>query len=195
MPSRPLNVHHPRYGATPVTSDTHLTAKERAELDKQHTRFLKADGHQIFPQSALRADPFKQCVMSHFAEGLTFYVDRLGPCARCSRPFIFYALEQQYWYETLGFPVDIAQCVACVECRKSNQALRRALRTYETHSSATALSAEQARLLVKATIALIDESLLKNRSKAHTVRKLCSKALEKNELTALESAISNMKDQ
>ena len=58
------------------------------------------------------------------------YVDIEKACRDCGRPFLFFAQEQKYWFEELGFYVD-ADCVKCVECRKTEQRLKHLVREYE----------------------------------------------------------------
>ena len=81
----------------------------------------------IFPESAIPADVRKQTfsTMSH----RHWYVDTLRDCLRCKRPFLFFAREQQYWYETLRFRVE-ADCHECVECRASLRTIRQRLKRY-----------------------------------------------------------------
>ena len=47
----------------------------------------------------------------------------------CHRPFIFFAKEQRYWFETLRFLVD-ADCVHCPDCRRESRTVQRRLRRY-----------------------------------------------------------------
>ncbi|MCY0992087.1 zinc-ribbon domain containing protein [Nannocystis sp. ILAH1] len=80
-----------------------------------------------FPETAIPADVRKQnfSTMSH----LHWYVDTLRDCWMCKRPFLFFAREQQYWFETLRFRVE-ADCHECVECRASLRTVRRRLKRY-----------------------------------------------------------------
>jgi Probable zinc-ribbon domain len=81
----------------------------------------------IFPESAIPADHSKQnyTTMSH----VHWYVDTLRDCRVCRRPFLFFAREQQHWYETLRFRLEV-ECYECVECRASLRTVRRRLLRY-----------------------------------------------------------------
>ena len=59
-----------------------------------------------------------------------YYVDMLKKCRSCRRHFIFFAAEQQYWYETLKFYID-SECINCPECRQS---IRRRKNDWECYS-------------------------------------------------------------
>jgi len=80
-----------------------------------------------FPESAIPADVRKHnfTTMSH----MHWYVDTLRDCRTCKRPFLFFAREQQHWYETLRLRVEV-ECIDCVECRASLRTMRRRLKRY-----------------------------------------------------------------
>jgi hypothetical protein len=59
-----------------------------------------------------------------------YYFDLKRECVDCGRPFIFFAEEQKYWYETLGFALD-SKCVRCIDCRNRQHGLERQRRRYE----------------------------------------------------------------
>ncbi|WP_146406829.1 zinc-ribbon domain containing protein [Allorhodopirellula heiligendammensis] len=69
------------------------------------------------PETAIEARPSQQIKATI---PVTHYVDLKRRCRDCSRPFIFFAEEQQYWCETLHFYVG-ADCVRCTECRKEQR--------------------------------------------------------------------------
>jgi hypothetical protein len=108
-------VPHPRYGDAVVPSGCKESASE------VQSSFWRYGTDTIFPESAIKADTSRQNY-TVFPRG--YYADVLKQCRTCQRPFIFFAREQQHWYEVLGFYVD-ADCVHCPECRRSNQQLRR----------------------------------------------------------------------
>lgn len=113
-------VPHPRYGTEIVPSGQvgdEDVIPEPPEWSKD----------VIFPESAIPADVLRQnySTMSH----LHWYVDTLRDCRMCKRPFIFFAREQQFWYETLRFRVEV-DCRECFECRASLRAVRRRLKRY-----------------------------------------------------------------
>ena len=49
---------------------------------------------------------------------VTHYYDLDLECRDCGRRFIFFAEEQKYWYEELGFDLN-SGCVRCHPCRKA----------------------------------------------------------------------------
>ena len=113
-------VPHPRYGTDVVPSGRvgdDDVIREPPEWSRDVT----------FQESAIPADVGKQnfSTMSH----LHWYVDTLRDCRMCKRPFLFFAREQQYWYEELRFRVE-ADCHECVECRASLRTVRRRLKRY-----------------------------------------------------------------
>jgi hypothetical protein len=105
-------VDHPRYGNQPILSGENYSMGEVRSAFWQYSSLLYVQ-KLIFPQSAIRADVAKQ---KYGYSPRPLYVDIARPCRTCHRWFLFYALEQKYWFETLGFFVD-ADCVNCQECR------------------------------------------------------------------------------
>ena len=105
-------VDHPRYGNQPVLSGENYTLGEVRSAFWQYSSSVYGQ-KLIFPQTAIRADVTKQ---AYGCSPRGLYVDIARPCRTCGRWFIFYALEQKYWFETLGFFVD-ADCVNCQDCR------------------------------------------------------------------------------
>jgi hypothetical protein len=105
-------VDHPRYGNQPIRSN------EGHSRDAVRRAFWQYGGvpHEqlvIFPETAIRADLSKQ---RYGYSPRMLYVDIARPCRKCGRWFLFFALEQQYWFESLGFFCD-SDCVHCQECR------------------------------------------------------------------------------
>ena len=112
-------VDHPRYGNQPILSGEHHTLGEVRRSFWQYCRTHYVQ-QMIFPETAIRANMMKQKA-GYSPRGL--YVDIAKPCRKCRRWFIFHALEQKYWFETLGFFVD-ADCVHCQECRHVEHELK-----------------------------------------------------------------------
>ncbi len=81
-------------------------------------------------ERTIAADPAKQH-RSDAVSGtsLASYTDQLLTCRQCGRVFYFFAEEQRYWYEVLGFWLD-ARCVHCPVCRRKRQRLRALQRSY-----------------------------------------------------------------
>lgn len=61
---------------------------------------------------------------------VTHYFDLVRQCVDCNRRFIFFAAEQQHWYEELKFGLN-SDCIRCVPCRKQHQGLGRTRQRYE----------------------------------------------------------------
>ena len=101
-------VPHPRYGSQPITSG-HVYSKD--EIESAHWRYASL---KYFPETAIPAEAEKQ----NYAEySRKLYVDIEESCKGCQREFIFFALEQKYWFEELKFWVD-SHCIKCINCRK-----------------------------------------------------------------------------
>jgi Probable zinc-ribbon domain len=117
-------VAHPRYGQRP-----RLTGLN-PELDYlTGTVFI----HWHSPlgcrieNTAIVADTSKQLPATI---PVTHYLDAKRQCRECGRQFLFFALEQKYWYEELGFGLN-SDCVRCITCRKQQQGLALAQVRYE----------------------------------------------------------------
>ncbi|MEM7190740.1 MAG: zinc-ribbon domain containing protein, partial [Pseudomonadota bacterium] len=119
-------VDHPRYGNTPIRSRTPITEGEmRAAYWGYNRRHLPDIIY--FPETAIRADPSRQYAGYGWRR---YYVDIARTCRTCRRWFLFFALEQQHWYEELGFFID-ADCVECQECRYSRHGQLARIARYE----------------------------------------------------------------
>ena len=116
-----LYVDHPRYGSKPVPSGYKYSTEE---IDRAHWRYSSLE---YIPETAIPANTDKQ-EYSVFPRSL--YVDIVETCEVCHRPFIFFAREQQYWFETLGFWID-AHCTRCCECRRKEHEIKSMQRKYE----------------------------------------------------------------
>jgi len=103
-----MYLNHPRYGNRPITTNTSVTIEE---IEKGHWRYSSL---KYFPNTAILADIKKQ---NYAIFPRTLYVDIEEQCETCSKVFIFFAQEQQYWFETLRFWVD-SHCTHCFECRR-----------------------------------------------------------------------------
>ncbi|MEM5550129.1 zinc-ribbon domain containing protein [Pseudoalteromonas neustonica] len=71
-------------------------------------------------------DPRKQryCIYPR-----NLYIDIQKQCVDCHRPFIFFAKEQQYWFEELTFWIE-AHAIKCFECTKKSREINRLQITY-----------------------------------------------------------------
>jgi hypothetical protein len=84
------------------------------------------------PNTAIKADQSKQLNAPgagwHGAT-IAYYFDVRRVCRDCQRPFIFFAEEQQYWYEELALPLEV-DCVRCHACRRDQRELERLRKRY-----------------------------------------------------------------
>jgi hypothetical protein len=86
---------------------------------------------------------------------VTHYFDIERTCRECGRSYIFFAAEQKYWYEDLGFGLD-SDCARCVECRKKEQGIARDRETYETLSHVAERTTEQSLEMADICLKLIE---------------------------------------
>lgn len=114
-------VIHPRYGDRPILSDERWT---EAEIRRAFWRY---GSQRIFPETAIKANIARQ---KYGYSPRRVYVDVEKRCRSCGRKFLFFALEQQYWFEVLQFFVD-ADCVHCQDCRHLTHLFRQKIAEYE----------------------------------------------------------------
>jgi hypothetical protein len=108
-------VEHPRYGRKPRTTSLNPKDEYPVVLSWRSTK------HSRIPFTAVEANPQKQ---NKPTVPITHYFDEKRVCESCKRPFLFFAQEQKYWYEEIGFGLD-SDCVRCHLCRKRQRGLRR----------------------------------------------------------------------
>ena len=166
--TEPLDlVPHPRYGTHPRPSGYSVTEAQIRESFWRHSRDV------LFPETALPANPDNQ----NFAVfPRRYYVDVLRTCRSCHRPFIFFAREQRYWYETLRFFVD-ADCVLCPVCRRESRSTQRRLRRYSDLFAKTSPSRKELMFLVDDAVCLLERGVLKNLSNVGSVKNRALKAI------------------
>lgn len=103
------------------------------------------------------------------------YTDQLLTCRKCNRKFYFFAAEQKYWYENLGFWVD-ARCVNCFECRLATHKVKKLQKEYELLQklkSPSLLEVKRYRIVAKT---LIKIGCMKDSLKINKLGKQVSKA-------------------
>ncbi|MEM9764411.1 MAG: zinc-ribbon domain containing protein [Pseudomonadota bacterium] len=114
-------VVHPRYGDRPILSDEDWSAEEIRRA------FWRHGSSKFFPETAISANIARQncgyCPRR-------VYVDIEKRCLTCGRFFLFFALEQRFWFEQLGFFVD-ADCVHCQDCRHEQHLFKASRREYD----------------------------------------------------------------
>ena len=159
-PSLPLDiVAHPRFGSQPMVSGQQVDLET---IKRGHWQYADAS---LFPQSVLAADVSRQ----NFAlYPRVFYVDMLVHCRECQRPFLFFAKEQQHWYEELGFYVD-ADCVHCPVCRKKFHRQQALLKRYGRLVALQQPTRKELMQLVDDTVALLRSGHLKNTQRLSTL--------------------------
>jgi len=179
------NVSHPRFGTKPIDSGSKV---DRRTLQDTYYGYR---GERIYPESAILADATRQ---NHSVFPRKYYVDIQKTCRDCKRPFIFFALEQKYWYETLGFYVD-SDCVRCPECRKNDQHAKRHREVLSKYMNAPPTKSRALIALLEAGVYLWKSGELKN---THSLRKLRNLAHAeakthpvREELDSLVEALSN----
>lgn len=161
-------VPHPRYGSASTSSGYGFSEEE------VRAAFYGYQDATIFADSAIPADVSRQnfTTMSH--RGL--YVDILKTCRDCARDFIFFAREQQYWYEVLRIYID-ADCVRCPACRKSERELKRRFRRYSEAGDAKTLDDAALAALVDDAAFLWSAGILKNEQRLRRLRNLAQRRI------------------
>lgn len=159
-------VPHPRFGTKPIPSG--LTVRESV-IREDYWRYGEA---VIFPETAIRADIERQ---RHGYVPRAYYVDMLKCCRKCGRRFLFFAKEQQYWYEELGFWVH-ADCVLCPECRKSHQQVRRRFQRYSKLAALKKWSNDELKELASDAVFLWQHGILR---KEHVLRRYRNLAMKR----------------
>lgn len=154
-------VPHPRFGVRSIPSGF--------DVPRELIRAVYCyDRPPVFPESAIPADISRQ---NYSVVPRACYVDWLRTCHCCDRPFIFFAREQQYWYEELGFWVD-AQCLHCPECRRSHHRFRRACQRFSETVSRGHVSHEELTSLIQDTILLYENGTLRSENKLRRIKNL-----------------------
>lgn len=89
-----------------------------------------------------------------------YYVDVLKRCSECRRWFIFFAKEQQYWFEELRFFRD-SQCRRCPECRKHLRHQKNEVHRYSHLASLSEPTLDDVNEFLQLTLALWNRGYLK----------------------------------
>jgi ssDNA-binding Zn-finger/Zn-ribbon topoisomerase 1 len=104
------------------------------------------------------------------------YVDLLKRCKTCRRPFLFYANEQRFWYETLRFDVNI-DCVNCPPCRKVAHRAKACLHRYAKAMSAPRLDAKAMKTFVDDSLYLLEQGLVRNLARLGAIKNRAQREL------------------
>jgi hypothetical protein len=110
-------VEHPRYGKLPIFTGLNHDPNRYGNFIHWHSN------HDCrIPDTAILADISRQ---HHATVRVSHYYDVKRVCLDCKSPYLFFAEEQQFWYEVLGMNLE-ADCVYCYDCRKLKRAHKRA---------------------------------------------------------------------
>lgn len=154
-------VVHPRYGQGPRTTGLNPQGDFATGLVFLH--WHSPEGVRI-PNTAIAADLSRQASAT---VPVTHYFDAKRQCADCRKPFIFFAAEQQYWYEELGFPLE-SDCVRCVFCRKKQQGLELSRLRYEELFHIQGRTPGQNRAMVECALSLVEAGIFGRRQLERT---------------------------
>lgn len=170
-------VDHPRYGRRPnftgldprpTDPNVHLhwnttSVQELAAMFKSVTGkewpygdlSSYSNRSKRIPNTAIAADLARQTLAT---VPVTHYFDLERMCRDCNRPFIFFAEEQKYWYEELGFPLE-SDCVRCFECRKRQRGVARQREVYESLFHVPNKTPEQLLQMASACLTLVESAV------------------------------------
>lgn len=205
------HVRHPRFGKAPrftgLDPDSnspavhlhwntrHFTEAQLRTLERLlgwHPTFPD-DGTRMVPGTAIESDLSRQTPAT---VPVTHYYDLDKVCRDCGLRFIFFAEEQKYWYEELGFPLE-ADAVRCQPCRRRLQHIARMRQRYEQLSHVQNRSAEEMLEMADCCLTLIEEAVFHPRQ-LERVRMLLNRVADDSqsdpklaELTARLHAVSS----
>jgi hypothetical protein len=151
-------VEHPRYGRRPRI--TGLNPPQ--DLEQTFFHWHSRDDVRV-PNTAISADLSRQ---SRATVPVTHYFDVKRRCEECGKPFLFFAEEQRYWYEELGFPLE-SDCVRCVPCRKRQQGLDRSRDRYEELFHLPARTSDQQLEFAECCLSLVEGGVFHRRQLEH----------------------------
>ena len=123
-------------------------------------------GSTIVPGTAVRANTALQ---NYPMFPRHVHADLLKQCRTCARPFVFYANEQRFWYETLHIPVD-ADCVNCPPCRKRMHRLKGCQLRYTAALHAPRLDTKAMKTFVDDTLHLFEQGRLREFARVGAIK-------------------------
>ena len=104
------------------------------------------------------------------------YADLLKKCTNCARPFLFYANEQRFWFETLRIPIE-ADCVMCPPCRKHAHRIKGALFRYAIAMHASRLDARHMKCFVDDALFLFEQGIVRNVARLGAIKNRAQREL------------------
>jgi hypothetical protein len=143
-------VEHPRFGREPRVTGLNPVDTKGTVFCHWHS----PPGVRV-PDTAIAADVTKQ---SPATVPVTHYFDARRICRKCERPFLFFAEEQQFWYEELRFPLE-ADAVECVRCRRDVRRLRELREEYEVLLVSPSRTEAETLRLVGCAVELIENGV------------------------------------
>lgn len=164
LPSEAELVPHPHYGRSPQLNGVPL--KDAAQFG-----LYEYQPSWTFPTTRIVAVPSRQ---NYSQMPRPDYFDVLRKCRNCSRWFVFFAKEQQHWFEELQFFVDSA-CLQCAECRRHERHRKATLRRYAAMLAEPNPDAVQMTQLLTDTLYLYKEGVL---HRQHQLDKVITKVAE-----------------
>ncbi|MES2676676.1 MAG: zinc-ribbon domain-containing protein [Pseudomonadota bacterium] len=153
-------VNRPGYGNKPIKSGTSFS---KEIIDRSHWRYSSV---KYFPETAIEANIEKQ---NYALYPRKLYVDIAIQCDVCKRMFIFFALEQKYWFEELEFYID-AHCTRCIECRKNDQEIRFMQKRYQTLIASNERTVQETNDLKNIALELYQLGYIRNINKINAIR-------------------------
>jgi hypothetical protein len=146
-------VEHPRFGRGPRYTNVSPRDKPLGY------RLRNYNSDDLIDGTAVEADLEKQ---PPSPIPVLYYFDLKRVCVDCNRPFIFFAEEQKFWYESLGFSLG-ADCIRCINCRKQQQGNEQRRHRYEELLHKQQRSIEEDFQMAECCIELIESGLFHNR--------------------------------
>lgn len=111
-----------------------------------------------------------------------YYFDLKRDCVECAQPFLFFAEEQKYWCETLGFALD-ADCIRCTDCRNRQHGLERQRRRYEELFHGDRRTIDENLEMAECSLALLEDGAF-HRRQTERVRMLLNNLPDDRDETA-----------
>ncbi|AJQ93329.1 zinc-ribbon domain containing protein [Gynuella sunshinyii] len=131
---------------------------------------MELANHPGFPnpkpgkEETIEGNPSKQNATDAVYAYHDSYTDMLLTCQKCGRKFYFFAKEQKYWYEVLGF-WNNAKCIHCVDCRIKTHKVKKLQKHYERLQKLEKPSPDEIRKFRVVAKTLIKIGCMKDRSK------------------------------
>lgn len=126
------------------------------------------------PNTAIPADLTRQTIATF---PVTHYYDVKRKCVDCGKLFIFFAEEQKYWYEELGFGLD-TDCIRCVLCRRQQRGIAQLRERYVDLFHNSNRTIKENLEMAECCLTLIEQSIFHKRQ-IEKVRMLIKKIEDK----------------